>query len=157
MKLFRTKVLPTLTYGLEEIWEFPSLRQLQDLESLKPRYHKSVLGVSKFSEGNLPNTGPENANPSAVHTGIWGTTTRATGKRDSTEESFYSTDAMVNREWTQEEYDLMTRFAIHGFHHRVCSRTTFHLANHEYICLLCSEQCDIYHVMECKRRTVSPT
>ena len=49
MKLFRTKVLPTITYGLEEIREFLSLRQLQDLESLKPRYLKGILGVSKFA------------------------------------------------------------------------------------------------------------
>ena len=49
MKLFRTKVLPTITYGLEEIREFLSLRQLQDLENLKPRYLKRILGVSKFS------------------------------------------------------------------------------------------------------------
>jgi hypothetical protein len=27
-------------------------------------------------------------------------------KRDSIEESFYSTDAMVNKKWTKEEYDL---------------------------------------------------
>ena len=43
------KVLPTLTYGLEEIWEHLSRRQLQELESLKPRYLKRVLGVSKFT------------------------------------------------------------------------------------------------------------
>ena len=76
MKLFRTKVLPTLSYGLGEIWEHLSRRQL---ESLKPRYLKGVLGVSKFtlsryvlclSQGNLPNRGPENANASAAHTGI---------------------------------------------------------------------------------------
>ena len=49
MILFRTKVFPTLTYGLEEIWEHLSLRQLQELESLKPRYLKRVLEVSKFA------------------------------------------------------------------------------------------------------------
>jgi len=62
------------------------------------------------------------------------------GKRDSIEESFYITDAMVNREWTQEVYDLrhvMTRFAIHGFHRRACSRKTFHQANQECICIMC--------------------
>ena len=56
------------------------------------------------------------------------------GKRDSIEESFYITVAMVNREWTHEEYDLrhaMTRFAINCFHHRVYSRKTFHQANQE--------------------------
>jgi hypothetical protein len=72
---------------------------------------------------------------------------------DSIEESFYITDAMDNMKWTQEEYDLrhvMTRFAIHGFHHCICSSKTFHQANQECICVLCSEQCDIYHVMECR-------
>ena len=49
MKLFRTQVLPTLTYGLEEIWDHLSRRQLQELESSKPRYLKRVLGVSKFA------------------------------------------------------------------------------------------------------------
>ena len=56
------------------------------------------------------------------------------GKRDSIEERFYITDAMVNREQTQEEYELrhiMARFAIHGFHHHICPRKTFHQANQE--------------------------
>ena len=48
MKLFRTKVLPPLTYGLEEIWEFLSLRQLQELGSLKLRYLEGVLGGLKI-------------------------------------------------------------------------------------------------------------
>ena len=42
-------MLPTLTYGLEEIWEHLSRRRLQELESLKPRYPKRVLWVSKFA------------------------------------------------------------------------------------------------------------
>ena len=49
MKFFRTKVLPTLTYGLEKIWEYLSRKQLQELESPKPRYLKRVLVVSKFA------------------------------------------------------------------------------------------------------------
>ena len=67
-----------------------STRQLQDLESLKQRYLKRVLGVSKFalfryvcvlSQGHLPDRGPENTNASAGHTGIWGTATRATEEK----------------------------------------------------------------------------
>lgn len=49
MKLFRVKVLPTLTYGLEVIWEFLTRRQLQELENMKPRYSKRVLGVSNYA------------------------------------------------------------------------------------------------------------
>ena len=82
------------------------------------------------------------------------------GKRDSIEERMFIADTMVNREWTQEEYDVrhvMTRFAIHSFHHRISSRKTFHQANRECTCVLCGERCGNYHVIECKRTTVSLT
>ncbi|PSN33375.1 hypothetical protein C0J52_23696 [Blattella germanica] len=44
-------------------------------------------------------------------------------KRDYISESFYATDAMLNKDWMRADYDLrhvVTRFAIHGFHHRIC-------------------------------------
>ncbi|KAJ4432554.1 hypothetical protein ANN_21177 [Periplaneta americana] len=49
MELFRVKLLPSLMYGLEIIWEYLSCRQLQELENMKPRYLKRMLGVSKFA------------------------------------------------------------------------------------------------------------
>jgi hypothetical protein len=76
MKLFRTKVLPTLTYGLEETWEYLSCKQLQELERLKTRCLRRGLGVSNFalsrclSQGNLPNRRPEKVNASTAHTGV---------------------------------------------------------------------------------------
>ena len=79
MKLFRTKVLPTLTYGLEEVWEFIPDRQLQELESLKPRYLKRVLEVSKFALSRYVYVLAKEtfliedlrkANASAAHTGV---------------------------------------------------------------------------------------
>ena len=63
------------------------------------------------------------------------------GKRDSIKESFYITDAMVNREWTQEEYDLrhvMTSFAIHGFTRPTSSAYVFCAVNSAIFIMLWS-------------------
>ena len=89
MKLFRTIVLLTLTYGLEEIWEYLTRRQLQELESLKPRYLKRVLAVSKFAlSGYVYFLAREifliedlRTQMLLQHTDIRGTATKATGEK----------------------------------------------------------------------------
>ena len=73
---------------------------------------------------------------------------------------FYCTDAMIEREWTRSGYELrhvMTRFAVHGFHHRICATKTFHEVNEACICELCGKACDRYHVALCKERTLTLT
>ena len=57
---------------------------------------------------------------------------------DITSRSF-ETNAFQNYVWKgpyRKTRHLVTRFAIHGFHHRVCS--------------LCSEKCPKYHADECR-------
>jgi hypothetical protein len=46
MQLFRLTMVPTLTYGMELIWEYLTHKQLLELEKMKARYIKRVLGVS---------------------------------------------------------------------------------------------------------------
>jgi hypothetical protein len=52
-QLFRLKVEPTLTYGLEFIWEYLTCKQLLELEKMKARYTKRVLGVSQHTRSRL--------------------------------------------------------------------------------------------------------
>jgi hypothetical protein len=40
VQLFRLKVVPTLTYGIELIWEYFTRKQLLELEKMKARYLK---------------------------------------------------------------------------------------------------------------------
>ena len=167
MELFRVKVLPSLTYGIDVIWEYLSCKQLQELESLKPRYLKRVLGVSKYALSRYAYVlARETFLVEDLRLQMLLPATPACEellrelrkKRDSISESFYNTDAMVNTEWMRAEYELrhvVTRFAIHGFHHRICTTKSFHQACQECICVLCSEQCHIYHALECKKRSVS--
>lgn len=167
MELFRIKVLPALTYGLELLWNYLSRRQLQELENLKPRYLKRVLGVSKFSLSRYTYVLTRETflvedlrlqmllPPTPAYEELL---RELQMKRDSISEEFYTTDAMINKDWMRAEYEMrhvVTRFAIHGFHHRICTRKSFHQACHECICALCSERCDTYHALECRKRAVS--
>jgi hypothetical protein len=61
-------------------------------------------------------------------------------------EEFYTTDAMINREWTQGGYELrhiMTRLSVHGFHHRLCQAKSFHEPGPECVCIRCGNNCEI--------------
>jgi len=53
MKLFRLMVVPTLTYGMELVWEYLTRKQLLELEKIKARYLKRVIGVSQHTRSRL--------------------------------------------------------------------------------------------------------
>jgi hypothetical protein len=53
MQLFRLRVEPTLTYGMELIWEYLTCKQLLELEKMKAGYMKRVLGVSQHTRSRL--------------------------------------------------------------------------------------------------------
>jgi hypothetical protein len=53
MQLFRLKVVPTLTYGMELIWEYLTHKHLLGLEKMKARYMKRVLGVFQHTRSRL--------------------------------------------------------------------------------------------------------
>ena len=53
MTLFQAKVLPTLTYGLDIIWDNLTVSDLNIIESLKARYLKRILGISKTAPSRL--------------------------------------------------------------------------------------------------------
>ena len=79
MQLFRLKVVPTLTYGIELIWEYLTRKQLLELEKMKVRYLKRVLGVSstypveigvRAGERNFLRRGPKNLPNAANDDGL---------------------------------------------------------------------------------------
>ena len=49
---------------------------------------------------------------------------------------------------------LVTRMAVHGFHHKICLRLTksFHEPGPDCVCELCDMPCARYHALECKNR-----
>ncbi|PSN46113.1 hypothetical protein C0J52_17254 [Blattella germanica] len=115
MALFKSKIMPILTYGLEIIWEKLSMANLKTIEKVKATYLKKAIGVSKNTRSRLvyllaretfliedlrmtmtlPRT---NASEQLL--------TILREKREATPEEFYGTGAMIDREWTKENFEL---------------------------------------------------
>ena len=169
MQLFRLKIVPTLTYGIEEIWESLTNRQMEELEKVKTRYLKRVLGVSKCTQSRLVYKLAREMFliedlrltillPSTI---AYETVLRdLQNKRKDILETFYTADAMTNRVWTKTNYQprhVMTRTAVHGFHFKLCRERKFHEPDDQGMCQLCSQQCERYHVMNCPAKSCSLT
>jgi hypothetical protein len=168
MQFFRLKVVPTLTYGMELIWDHLTRKQLLELEKKKARYLKRVLGVSQHTRSRLVyELAKDTFFVEDLKTSLMLLTTTAykdalrelNNKKDIWEE-FYTTEAMINRKWTETDYQLrhvINRIAVHGFHFKFCSEARLHEPSDECRCKLCSATCERYNITECTARTRSMT
>ena len=95
----------------------------------------------------VPDRGPENANASAVHTGVWGTATRATGKKelDRGKLLHYRCNGQQGMD-ARRNWSVMTCFEIVGFHHHICLRKTFHLPPGQPGVYMCSVQWTVQYL-----------
>lgn len=162
MKIFKTKIIPILTYGIHIIGEYLKLRDLKVLENIKALYLKKVLGVSKYTPSRyvyLLTREPFLIEDLRYNLLLPSTTAynkllaERQQKREEVEELFYCTSAMIDRSWTkpnQEMRSVVNRLAVHGFHHKLCKTTTYHTASDLCVCKLCNEKCTKYHVLSCK-------
>ena len=69
-------------------------------------------------------------------------------KRREVQPEFYGTRAMIDRTWTEPNFELrhvVNRMAIHGFHHLICTNKTYHNPTTACICELCNKVCERYH------------
>ena len=166
MRLFDAKIVPTLTYGIEIIWECLTVRQLQDIERLKATYLKRAMGVSKYTSSRLvyilaretflledirlSHLLPETPAVKEV-------LQERRRKEEDVWSKFYTTDAVLYRDWTQANYELrhiVTRFVVHGFHHKLCTNKHFHKPSPQCVC---GNECEGYHVLTCDQRHDSLT
>jgi hypothetical protein len=168
MQLFRLKVVPVLTYGIELIWEYLTCKQLQELEKMKARYLKRVLGVSQHNRLRLVyELAKETFFVEDLKTSLMLPTTaaykdalRELNDKKGIWEDICTREAMTNWKWTETNYQLrnvIKRIAVHGFHFKFCSDARFHEPNDECRCKLCSAPCGRYHITECTARTCSMT
>jgi Mn-dependent DtxR family transcriptional regulator len=114
MKLFRLKVVPTLTYGMEIIWEYLTCRQLLELEKMKARCLKRVLGVSQHTLSRLVSKlaketffieDPKTSLMLPKTTAYKDALRELNNKKDIWED-FYMTEVMTNRKWMETNYQL---------------------------------------------------
>ena len=166
VRLFDIKVSPVATYGLRLIWKYLNTSDLLNLEKVKSSYLKRVLGVHTTSSNRLvyqlarepPFVKTLKERLQLVQTiafeqfmVTWD------AKEKDTDPLFYTTPAMTNEKWKNaacEERHRWTRAAIHGFHHRLCLTSGFHIACDTCVCRFCGEPCEMYHIMFCLARPV---
>ena len=138
---------------------------LRTIEKVKSWFLKCALRMGKYAPSrlayemaketfyiedlrlNLPSTGASNK-----------LRERRKAKRVEIDIIFYGTTAMTDRNWTkenQEQRHTITRLAVHGFHHKICTNKTYHTPKADCICELCGQRCKQYHITECRERTKS--
>ena len=111
IRLFHLKVAPVISYGLENIW--PYLKYIHLAHSICT------------SERTALRRRAETAVTPANNSRIKELMTTLNGKKEEIWSDFFSTDAMIYRDWMQGSYELrhiMMRFSVHGFHHKASAK-----------------------------------
>lgn len=169
MRLFNAKVLPVITYGIEQIWEDLKKKELSTWENVKALYLKRILGVSKYTPSRLVYLlARETFLIQDIRTRMLLPNTAAyedllkdlQQKRAEVEEEFYASSAMIDRRWTgtnQQMRHVVNRLAVHGFHHKTCSISRFHQVSELCVCKYCGNSCGKYHVLWCKKQEKTVT
>ena len=167
LQLFELKVDPVATYGLENIWVHLKKQSLEKLEKLKATYLKRVLCLSKYTPSRLVYVlarEPFYIEELRLKFLLPATPAYQDLLRELQEkkckiwDDFFVTDAVTSREWTKGGYELrhtVTRLSVHGFHHKLCNIQRFHEPGPDCVCVRCGDQCERYHVLNCKRRSES--
>lgn len=169
VKLFNLKVSPVASYGIQIVWPYLSLTDFANLESVKANFLKRALCLSKFTKSRLVYelTG-ENFFVQELQTQFNLPITpvfktfikRRVDKSEDINLSFYNTPAFSNVNWKNPNFKnrhIFTRFAVHGFHHKICIIKEFHECGTQCKCKLCGEQCEQYHLLKCTNRSISLT
>ena len=144
-----------------------SLSDLTALEKVKARYLKRVLGIAKTAPSRLAyELAAETFFIEDLRLKLLMPSTKQAeellrirrAKQNEIENDFYGTEAMLDRRWAnpnQELRPVITRLAIHGFHHKICKNSKFHVPNSDCECVLCDKKCGKYHLTTCVKRVKS--
>jgi len=161
LRLFDCYVASVASYGIQTVWPYLSLEDLKAMErikatflkrmlslhiSTKNRYTYLLVGTPLFLEElvrrfNLP------------HTLEYQSTLQIQEEKfGDIEADFYAVPAMHENGWKGIERPnrhLVTRFAVHGFHHCLCTNQAYHEPTEECRCKLCGQRCERYHASKC--------
>jgi hypothetical protein len=168
LKLFNLAIAPVASYGIEAIWQYLSLENLNLLETVKSRFLKKALCLSKFTKSrlayeladtssfveelrckfSLPET--ESYNKFLIN---------RLYKISEIDPKFFDTPAMIDPSWKRacfENRHIFTRFACHGYHYVLCRNKDHHAsALRSCKCSKCGQKMDTYHFPECPDNALS--
>jgi hypothetical protein len=162
LKLFDLKVAPVATYAIPVIWKYLSVSDLLSLDRVKTAYLKRVMCLARNSRNRL-----------VYLLAGCPTIVEQVRKMYQLEETsayvefmeirnaklvevgpeFYVTPAMLDNSWKAALFrarHVYTRYSIHGFHHRMCTKRHFHYAELDCVCANCNGPCSQYHLLLCE-------
>src|SRR5690606_24860651 len=150
LTLFDFKIKPILSFGIQHIWNELSMSSLRKIDSVKSSYVKRLLGVSIYSKSRLVYL-LMNTQPLVVELQvafrlpkILAYTEHVTSleqKQISVDFDFFFTPGVMNDTWKGPHQDLrhiLTRHAVHGFHHILCRTSQYHEASESCVCRWCN-------------------
>lgn len=162
MLLFDMKVGSVAAYGILNIWPHLTATQLETLDKIKATFIKRVLGLPRNAQNRLTYClgGCQPFIEDLVRRFALADTPalrefrqRFEMKMREVPEEFYLTPAMQSSSWKeplqQHRRHILTRYSIHGFHHKLCRRRDFHNPNNDCLCLYCNRECSRYHHAVC--------
>ena len=161
IRLFDLKIAPIASYGVSIIWNDLTAACFEDLNRLKAAYLKRVLGLHRTARNRLAYL--------LVDTPLFSEELRSRfdqpatpcdsdslasweQKFDEIDPEFYNTGAMQDGAWkglNRQNRHIVTRYAVHGFHHSLCGTTGYHEPNEACRCIRCGLRCTKYHASLC--------
>ena len=161
LALFDIKIGPVAAYGISVIWVDMTATQLNLLDKVKATFLKRVLGLPRAAQnrltyclaGTMPFIEDLVRRFSLPHTAALQQFRQSfdTKMREVPIE-FYRTQAMTRETWKQPlqaDRHAHTRYAVHGFHHRLCRKEGFHTPGPGCLCKYCGQSCPRYHLTAC--------
>jgi Reverse transcriptase (RNA-dependent DNA polymerase) len=139
LKLFDLAVSPVASYGIEAIWPYLSKNDLNNLEKAKSRFLKRVLSMDKTLRSRFTYELAETdlfVNDLKCKYNLSDTTAydefmeQKIVNFSQIDPDFYETPAFSDAKWKNVNFKdrhLLTRYACHGFHHKICKRKDYHI------------------------------
>jgi Reverse transcriptase (RNA-dependent DNA polymerase) len=168
LKLFDLAISPVASYGIEAIWPYLNKNELLKLETVKSRFLKRVLSLSKYTKSRFVYELAET--DLLVHDLQNKYSLPDTTEYDKfmlqklitfseIDPQFYETPAMLDPSWKEincKDRHLFTRYACHGFHYLLCKNKSYHwCAKDNCECEKCGEKIGLYHLFECKTKSLT--
>ena len=167
-KIFNMKILPVITYCLKTYSLLLSVSHLKELDKTKAFFFKRALCLHESASstlalemaGETSLCSQLKVNGFEFEEQVWQDYCDFREERvlNACYEYGSAGPAFVNNCWRKKEQKnrhVYTRSTAHGFHFKICIFKDCRQPTEECRCVLCDEQADLYHLLECRANTIS--
>ena len=160
-KFWNVMLAPIARYGITDIWGDLTANQLAQLDRAKFSFFKKVLGVHRSASNRkvmilaeIDSLCEDLAKSGLVpRTEVFVTyLSNLESRLSELDPIFFESPAVIHDHWKEACYQrrhVVTRFAIHGFHHFLCIDRESHEGADYCICRFCGGGLDLLHGLAC--------